>query len=93
VEPQHLSLPELLLRMTANPMRVLGRPGGTLEAGGDADVTVFDPARRWTVRASEFASKGRNTPFEGWELRGQVLCTIVGGRVVHRAEGIAAIAG
>lgn len=86
VEAKHLSLIELLMRLTVNPMRVLGRPGGTLETDSDADVTVFDPARPWTVRASEFASKGRNTPFEGWELRGQVLLTIVGGRVVHRSE-------
>jgi dihydroorotase len=86
VEAKHLSLIELLRRLTVNPMRVLGRPGGTLETDSDADVTVFDPARPWTVRASEFASKGRNTPFEGWELRGQVLLTIVGGRVVHRFE-------
>jgi len=69
VEPKHLSMPELILRMTANPLRVLGLPGGTLEAGTPADVTIFDPARRWTVRAAEFASMGRNTPFEGWESR------------------------
>jgi dihydroorotase len=86
VESKNLSLIELLLRLTVNPMRVLGRPGGTLEAGAAADVTVFDPNRPWTVRASEFASKGRNTPFEGWDLRGKVLLTIVGGNVVYRSE-------
>ena len=86
VEPKHLSLPELILRLTVNPCKILGLPGGTLEAGAQADVTVFDPARRWTVRASEFASMGRNTPFDGWELPGQVLLTMVGGRVTYRAE-------
>ncbi|MBI4365036.1 MAG: dihydroorotase [Candidatus Latescibacteria bacterium] len=86
VEPKHLSLSELLLRLTVNPLRVLGRPGGTLEAGTEADVTVFDPARRWTVRASEFASKGRNTPFDGWELRGRVLLTVLAGRITFRSE-------
>jgi dihydroorotase len=86
VEPKHLSLPELLLRLTVNPLRVLGRPGGTLETGAEADVTVFDPARRWTVRSSEFASKGRNTPFEGWELRGRVLLTVLGGRITFKPE-------
>jgi len=86
VEAKHLSLIELLMRLTVNPMRVLGRAGGVLEAGADADVTVFDPTRPWTVRSSDFASKGRNTPFEGWQLRGQVLLTMVGGSVVYRAE-------
>jgi dihydroorotase len=86
VEPQHLTLSELILRLTARPYEVLGRRGGTLEPGADADVTVFDPMKSWTVRASEFQSKGRNTPFEGWQLPGSVLLTIVGGRVTHRAE-------
>jgi dihydroorotase len=86
VEPQYLTLPELILRMTARPYEVLGRHGGTLEPGADADVTVFDPMKPWTVRASEFESKGRNTPFEGWQLPGKVLLTIAGGRVTHRAE-------
>jgi dihydroorotase len=85
VDPGHLSLPDLIARMTVKPYEVLGRPGGTLAPGADADVTVFDPSQRWTVRAAEFASKGRNTPFEGWELPGRVLVTLVGGRVVHRA--------
>lgn len=92
VEPKHLSLPELILRLTVNPLGVLGLKGGTLEAGAPADVTVFDPGRRWTVRADEFASMGRNTPFEGWELPGQVLLTILGGRVTHRAEAVPAAA-
>ena len=86
VEPGHLSLPELLLRMTKKPYDVLGRPGGTLAPGADADITVFDPTKRWTVRASEFASKGRSTPFEGRELPGQILLTLTAGRIAYRAE-------
>jgi dihydroorotase len=74
--------------MTVNPRRVLGLAGGTLEAGMPADITVFDPARRWTVRASEFASMGRNTPFEGWELPGHVLLTMLDGRVTYRGEAL-----
>ena len=90
VEPKHLSLPELILRLTVNPCKILGLPGGTFEAGAPADVTVFDPSRRWTVRASEFASMGRNTPFEGWELPGHVLLTMVGGRVTYRPDAVPA---
>jgi len=91
VEPKHLSLSDLLLRMTRKPLEVLGRSGGTLEAGFDADVTVFDLAQRWTVRASEFASKSRNTPFDGWNLSGRILLTVVGGRVTYRAEAEARV--
>jgi dihydroorotase len=90
VEPKHLSLSELILRITVNPLRVLGLPGGTLEAGAPADITVFDPARKWTVRAAEFRSMGRNTPFEGWELPGQVLLTMCDGRITHRSETLLA---
>ena len=86
VEPKHLSLSDLILRMTRNPLAVLGREGGTLAAGVPADVTVFDPAERWTVRAEEFASKARNMPFEGWELSGRILLTLVGGRPAYRAD-------
>jgi len=91
VDPKHLSLSDLILRMTRKPLEVLGRAGGTLEAGSDADVTVFDPAQRWTVRASEFASKSRNTPFDGWNLSGRILVTVVGGRVTYRAEAEARV--
>ncbi|MGH7681956.1 MAG: dihydroorotase [Candidatus Eiseniibacteriota bacterium] len=86
VDAGHLTLPELIAKMTVKPYEVLGRSGGTLAPGADADVTVFDPSKRWTVRASEFASKGRNTPFDGWELPGRVLLTVVGGRPVYRAD-------
>lgn len=86
VEPGHLTLPELISKMTVKPYEVLGRPGGTLAPGADADITVFDPSCRWTVLAAEFASKGRNTPFEGWEIPGRVVLTVVAGRICYRAE-------
>ncbi|HEU5394146.1 MAG TPA: dihydroorotase, partial [Candidatus Methylomirabilis sp.] len=92
VEPGFLTLPELIGRMTTGPLRVLGRPGGTLKPGAPADVTVFDPAARWTVDPARFASKGRNTPFAGRELQGRVLLTIMGGHIVHRAGAEAPLA-
>ncbi len=61
--------------------------GGGDGGGADADVTVFDPARKWAVRASEFASKGRNTPYGGRTLHGRVGCTLVDGRVVYQRMG------
>jgi dihydroorotase len=85
VQPGFLTLGGLIERMTTRPLRVLGRPGGTLAVGAAADVTVFDPEARQVVEPSQFASKGRNTPFAGWELPGRVLLTILGGHVVHQA--------
>lgn len=92
VEPGLLGLPELIERMTTRPLRVLGRPGGTLKPGVPADVTVFDPAALWTVEPALFASKGRNTPFAGRTLPGRVLLTIVAGHIVHRAGAESSLA-
>ena len=77
-----LDLPTLVDRMSCGPARAFGLPGGTLEEGSVADVTVFDPEAAWTVEPERFLSRSRNTPFGGWELRGRARYTIVGGRVV-----------
>ena len=82
-----IPLDVVIAAMTVNPARILGLPLGTLAPGAMADITVVDPTRRWTVQACRFRSKGRSTPFEGMELQGQAIVTIVGGRVVWRAEG------
>jgi dihydroorotase len=84
VEPGILTIPELVDRMACRPATVFGLPGGTLAAGSPADVTVFDPTRSWTVDPKRFKSKGRNTPYGGMTLRGQAICTIVGGKIVYR---------
>jgi dihydroorotase len=78
-----LDLPTLVARMTVGPARLLGIPAGTLAPGAAADVTVIDPERRWKVAARSFRSKGRNTPFEGWELTGKAVATFVGGALVY----------
>lgn len=87
VDEAQIPLDTIVAALTVNPARILGLPLGTLAAGADADITVVDPARRWTVRAARFRSKGRNTPFEGMEMSGQGVVTIVGGRIVWRADG------
>jgi dihydroorotase len=81
-----LGLSDLVDRLSCAPARIFGLPGGTLAVGAPADVTVFDPAFTWRVEAAQFRSKGRNTPWEGRELRGRAIYTIVEGRVVHRLE-------
>lgn len=82
VTPGHLDWPGLIARMTVNPARVLGLAKGTLGVGSDGDVTIIDPNRSWTVDPTEFRSLSRNCPYEGWELRGRAMQTVVGGRVV-----------
>jgi dihydroorotase len=80
-----IDLPTMVDRMSCAPARAFGLPGGTLEPGSPADVTVFDAKERWTVDPRAFRSKSRNTPFAGWELEGRPRLTIVGGRVVFEA--------
>ncbi|HTU01943.1 MAG TPA: dihydroorotase [Candidatus Sulfotelmatobacter sp.] len=87
VEGGVLTLPQAIARLTADPARIFKLAKGTLSPGADADVVVVDPAREWVVDAKRFASKARNTPFDGWKLRGQVLATIAGGKVVWELEG------
>lgn len=77
-----VDLPRLVAMLTANPARLLGLDRGTLAVGAPADVTVLDPAREWVVDKNAFASQGRNTPFDGWRLRGRAVRTIVAGRTV-----------
>ena len=71
-----------------NPARILRRPGGTLAPGAPADITVLAPDARVTIRAASLRSKSKNTPFDGWELRGAVAATIVGGRTVFVNDGV-----
>lgn len=92
-----VSLPVLIERLTIGPARAWGldrRPGlegiGSLAVGGIADVAILDPDREWTVDVSRFASLGKNTPLGGRTLRGQVVSTIAGGRLVHALDGITA---
>jgi dihydroorotase len=83
VRAGHISLSRLVELLSANPAKVMHLPGGTLAVGGPADITILAPEAEVTVRASSFKSKGRNTPFTGWSLKGGVAATIVGGRAVY----------
>jgi dihydroorotase len=77
-----LALPRFVGLFSAGPAKVFGLPGGTLAVGSPADVTLFDPEARVKVDPHRFLSKGRNSPFAGWELTGAPAATIVGGSVV-----------
>jgi len=90
VETGVLSLSEAISKMTVAPAKILGIEAGTLAEGAPADITIIDPKAKFTVRASEFKSMARNTPFEGFNLTGKAVATIVGGRIVHGADALKA---
>ncbi len=70
-------------KMSYNPARILGIDRGSLEVGRIADITIIDPEREHIIKAEEFVSKGKNTPFEGYKSKGIVVRTIVAGKTVY----------
>ncbi len=78
-----VTLPRLVALLSVNPARILGVSGGSLAEGAPADITVLAPDLPVTVSVERMRSKSRNTPFGGWQLRGGVAATIVGGRTVY----------
>jgi len=79
-----LSLSQLIEKMTTAPAAILKIAGGTLAVGSVADVTIVDPRRTWTIDVSRFRSKSRNSPFNGWQVQGKAVLTIVGGIIKYR---------
>ena len=86
VRPGLLELGTLVARFSLGPARAFGLPGGSLEPGAPADVTVLDLERKRSVDPARFLSLGRSTPFASWSLRGWPVLTIVGGQVAHRSQ-------
>jgi len=76
-----LTLTQLVEKMSLNPAKILRLNKGTLKPGADADITIVDPEKAWTVDVKKFRSKSRNSPFGGWQLKGKVTHTIVAGVV------------
>lgn len=79
-----LTWPELIAAMSTNPARALHTEYGSLRVGAPADITLIAPEQEWTVDAESFKSLSRNTPFDGWKLRGRAVMTMVGGRERYR---------
>lgn len=77
-----LPLTDLIAKLTVAPARILGLPCGLIP-GAAADITVIDPQRTWTVDAECFASLSRNCPFDGWQVTGRAVLTMVDGRIVY----------
>lgn len=80
----YLTPMQMAEKMSANPARILGLDRGDIRPGKAADLVVFDPSAAYRIDKNRFASKGKNTPFHGREVRGQVVCTICGGKLVYR---------
>jgi dihydroorotase len=85
-EEDQLALPLALSRITCDAANILGIDAGHLSVGAEADVCVYDPERYWKVEPSSLLSQGKNTPFSGFELKGRVTHTLVGGQVAYEAR-------
>jgi dihydroorotase len=82
VEEGVLNLPDLISRLTWQPAQLLGVAVGTLVTGAIADLCLFDPDEQWEFSAQDMHSRGRNTPFTGWQFKGRTVMTIFGGDIV-----------
>ena len=82
VKPGHLTLSQMVEKMSLAPAKILGVPGGTLSVGAPADITVFDPDAEWIVDVTRFKSKSRNSVLNGVTLTGKPVTTFVGGRQI-----------
>jgi len=85
VHTGRIGIERMIELLSVNPARLINVPGGTLAAGMPADITILAPDVKTTVRAGALRSKSKNTPFDGWELRGGVAATIIAGRIVYQA--------
>lgn len=83
VKPGHITLKQMVEKMSYNPAKILGINKGTLKEGSVADITIFDPDEEYTVDKNDFESKGKNTPFDGYKLCGKVKYTILDGEIVY----------
>ena len=80
-----LTLTNLIEKMSTNPARILGLENGLI-VGQQADITIIDPEKTYRVNADRFKSLSRNTPFDGWDMKGKTVLTMVGGKIVYQDE-------
>ena len=82
VRQEVLTFPQAVQKLSSRAASILSIQGGALRIGFPADVTLIDPESEYEVDASLFKSKGRNTPFQGWRLKGRAVMTLVQGKIV-----------
>jgi len=85
VEDGVITMTVLVEKMSTNPARILGLENGLL-IGRPADITIIDPERSYHINADNFKSLSRNTPFDGWDMKGKAILTMVGGKIVYQDE-------
>lgn len=83
VEEGVLTMPQLVEKMALNPSKILGINKGSLKVGADADVVIVDVNKEFKVEPGKFVSKGKNTPFDGWVLKGMPVMTICKGKIIE----------
>ena len=86
VKKGYLTPMQMAAKMSYNPAKVLGIPKGTLDEGKIADITIIDPDKEYTIDVNTFESKGKNTPFDGYKVSGEVEYTILNGKVVTQTN-------
>jgi len=87
VRAGNLDLTTMVARLTTDPAKLFGLPGGSLAVGRPGDVTILDLGRELRIEPQRFNSRSRNTPFGGWQLVGGPIMTVVNGHVVASAQG------
>ena len=86
VEKGVITLNQMVEKMCLNPAKILGLESGTLQKGHPADVIIVDTEHEYTIDKNKFVSKGHNTPFDGWKVKGKVLYTICDGKIVFKNQ-------
>jgi dihydroorotase len=82
VHPGLITWKQLIHRMSLRPAQILNVPGGTIDIGTPADITIIDPDLEWEIDPDKFFSKSKNSPFKGWKVKGRAVLTMVDGKIV-----------
>ena len=86
VKTGKLTMSQLIEKMSSNPAGIIGIDRGNLSLGSVADIVIFDAENKYKVDVNEFASKGKNSPYDGYDLYGKVMATITNGNIVYKAD-------
>ena len=85
VDEKIFSMSDAIKKLTSAPTNIFNLNAGSLSLGKEADITIFNPSLEYSVDVSKFHSKSKNSPFDGWQVKGKVLHTLVRGKIVYCA--------
>ena len=83
VEKKVITLRQAIVKLTQKPAEIFNLDRGTLTPGKAADLVVFNPDQEYVIDKSKFKSKSKNTPFDGWKVKGKVIYTMVSGKIIY----------